>query len=126
VELFHDDCDSGSEDGESDTEQNEECVMAVKSTPNSSQVVKGRETIRFRGFIRKQELSILQDSGKSGTFINETVAQGCKSQLKPCAELQFVAADGLPMVSNHHFWFSVVHLGTVLLLRCESVTTKML
>jgi hypothetical protein len=83
--------------------------MAVQSTPNPSQVPKRRKTIRFGGFIGKQELSILLDSGSSSTFISEYVAQGCKSQLKPCSELQFVAADGLPMVSNQYIpgfqWF---------------------
>jgi hypothetical protein len=85
VELFQGDCESGSEEGGTNNEQLAECVMAVQPTPDPSHVPKRRKTIRFRGFIGKQELSILLDSGSSGTFISESVAQGCKSQLKPCA-----------------------------------------
>jgi hypothetical protein len=55
--------------------------------------------MRFRGYVGKQELLILLDSGRAGTFISEEVARKFQHQLQSCEQLTFSTADGTPMTS---------------------------
>jgi hypothetical protein len=86
--------DSDSSDAEEET--SEDCVMAVQEDQPTTLRSLKRRTMRFRGYVGKQELLILLDSGSAGTFISEEVARKFQHQLQSCEQLTFSTADGTP------------------------------
>uniref|UniRef100_A0A0A9DEA6 Retrotransposon gag domain-containing protein n=1 Tax=Arundo donax TaxID=35708 RepID=A0A0A9DEA6_ARUDO len=82
--------DYTSSEDEEDT--SEEVVLFVKDPPAKKT---RRKTMRFRGYIGKQGVLILIDSGSVGTFISEEVAASMQQQ--DCELQQFTVADGGPM-----------------------------
>lgn len=92
------DYNSSEEDSEAQAGQ---VVMAVKPVASSIADLKKRNrTLRLRGHIGSQEILILVDSGSAATFISTQVASKLQHSLKDCETLNFVAADGSPMVSD--------------------------
>jgi hypothetical protein len=112
MELFHLNSDTDTEESISDDEE-EECIMAVQDDHSSENTTKKQRTMRFRGWIGKQEILILLDSGSVGTFISDKVAQQCLSQLQSCEPMQFTTANGTNMVSDEFIrnfqWFIQEH-----------------
>ena len=107
--LLHISSDEDSDSSDTKPDCPEDCVMAVQKEL-SAQPPKSRKTLRFRGFVGKQELLILLDSGSAGTFISQHVAQKFQSSLLSCDELHFTTADGCPMLSNQqipHFQWCI-------------------
>lgn len=75
-------------------------IMAVKEDQSAPPTSRKRKTIRFQGFVGKQELLILLDSGSVGTFISEELATSLGSKSQPAESLKFSTADGSPMISD--------------------------
>jgi hypothetical protein len=96
---------SAQSDTEDDPEPEliEETVMAV-SVKTDGSIAKTpsakRQTIRFKGFIGKQEILVLLDSGSVGTFIRDQMVTSCALSTVPCEAMTFFIADGSPMQSN--------------------------
>ncbi|KAJ1275417.1 hypothetical protein BS78_05G134100 [Paspalum vaginatum] len=94
------------EDSEEDSEQDEmgddeEVVLAVQPALQSTPVtLKKRKTLKFRGFIGKQEVLILLDFGSVSTFLSNKMASLIQQQSTDCEPIRYYAADGQPMVSN--------------------------
>lgn len=111
MELFQlDDC---SDDEGNSVQDTDEVIMAVKGDSSERVTNKKRKTIRFQGFIGKQQLTILLDSGSVGTFVSESLVSSLGLQCQPCQPLKFTTADGSPMVSDkmipHMQWFIQGH-----------------
>lgn len=105
LNVSHDDT-SSTEDSD-----DEHMVLVVQSTPSSqSPQSKKKRTMRFNGFIGKQEILILLDSGNAGTFISSEVANSIQQSQQIC---DYSAADGSPMISNRMIpkltWFMQGH-----------------
>jgi hypothetical protein len=97
------DSDSEGNSSESDSIGDDLCVLTTNPAQESHQICQSpgkRKTMRFRGFIGKQELLILLDSGSARTFITPEVANSISQSIQSCTSLQFSAADGSPMVSD--------------------------
>lgn len=80
----------------------EETVLAVSADgkPIASSILSdSRQTIRFRGFIGKQEIIILLDSGSVRTFVSEQLVSSCALQITACDPMTFSTANGSPMQS---------------------------
>lgn len=91
------------EEEDSKPENVEEAVMALSDVQPSENVTLSsskRQTVKFRGFIGKQEILILLDSGSIGTFVSEQLVQTCGLQVKQCQPMTFSTADGSPMQSS--------------------------
>lgn len=78
MEAVHNDSDPNYSSSEEDTEAiARQVVMAIQQqadpTPASTPKKKNR-TLRFRGFVGSQEVLILLDSGRAGTFVSPEVA----------------------------------------------------
>jgi hypothetical protein len=74
---------------------------------------KKRKTVRFQGFIGKQELLILLDSGSTTTFISKEFAAKLYQQEQECPPLKYTAANGSPMLCDTYIpqlqWFIQGH-----------------
>jgi hypothetical protein len=92
-----------SDDDDVDKEENTDhiCIVAEPHlTKPSPAMQRRRKTLRFRGFIGKQELLILLDSGSAGTFITTELAQSLSQEVVSCEALHFTTADGSPLLSD--------------------------
>jgi hypothetical protein len=97
------DSDSEGNSSESDSVGDDLCALTTNPTQESHQLCqspKKRKTMRVRGFIWKQELLILLDSGSARTFITPEVSNSISQSIQSCPSLQFSTADGSPMVSD--------------------------
>lgn len=88
-------------DGDDTEPEPEQVVLAVQA-PSSSGIAapKKRKTMRFRGFIGKQEILILLDSGSMSTSIREDLANSLNQNAQPCESLKYTAANGTTMLSD--------------------------
>jgi hypothetical protein len=113
LEMFQLSADPESDmsDTKLDTEQvvllvEEQCKPELSAT-------KKRKTMRFQGFIGKQELLILLDLGSTTTFISKELAAKLSQQEQECPPLKYTAANGSPMLSNTYIpqlqWFIQGH-----------------
>lgn len=100
-------------DIDGDTEQS---IFAVSNLPMSDSVPgvsKRRKTMRFQGFVGKQEILILLDSGSAATFISDKLASQLHCDQHPCERIQYSTADGSPLESVMHVpsfqWFTQGH-----------------
>lgn len=111
LEMFQ--LDNSPDHDASDCDDSEEIIMAMQDVQPDQNTKKKRRTMRFRGFIGKQEILILLDSGSAGTFVNDTVASSLTLQPQPCDTIQFTTADGSPMSSTRMIpqmqWFIQGH-----------------
>uniref|UniRef100_A0A0A8Y0Z0 Uncharacterized protein n=1 Tax=Arundo donax TaxID=35708 RepID=A0A0A8Y0Z0_ARUDO len=85
-------------DSSDDEEELDEVVLAVQQNPSRPR--KKRKTMRFRGFIGKQEVLILVDSCSVGTFISDSMAQKLQYPIPSCEEERYSAADGGHMLCS--------------------------
>lgn len=95
----------GDEGDEEDFEPEyvEETVLALSETQTDAKAkltLPKRQTIKFRGFIGKQDVLILLDLGSVGTFVREQVVQDCELTVQQCEPMTFSTADGSPMQSS--------------------------
>jgi len=67
-------------------------LMALSTASVPTQ--KKRRTMQLQGFIGKQEVLILVDSGSVSSFISESVVQQQKLSVTPISSEHFVVADG--------------------------------
>lgn len=113
LEMFQLSADPESDmsDTKLDTEQvmlsvEEQCKPELLAT-------KKRKTMRFQGFIGKQELLILLDSGSTTTFISKELAAKLSQQEQECPPLKYTAANGSPMLCDTYIpqlqWFIQGH-----------------
>ncbi|CAN6252343.1 unnamed protein product [Urochloa humidicola] len=111
MEMFHLDIPSDAASSDSDEDQDEVCVVAVEGEPvEVKKQKKKRNTMRFIGFVGKQEISILLDSGSAGTFISQDLASRLQPQLQDCETLNFRTADGKPLTSDKFIPKSTISL----------------
>lgn len=68
----------------------DEVIMVVAQDQSDTPSKKKRRTIRFRGFIGKQEILILLDLGSVNTFVSSAMVSSLKLQTEPCEQLQFI------------------------------------
>lgn len=103
-------------DSVSDEEETTDGMVMAVSTPTTQGSTKKRRTMRFRGFIGKQELLILPDSGSVGTFVSPKLIQQIQHPVVSCSPIQFTTADGGSMLSDTHIpnfqWFMQGHTFT--------------
>lgn len=115
MKLYNLEDGSGLDSSSDEAKSAEGVVMAVThSSPNYP--TKKRRTMRFTGFIGKQELLILLDSGGVGTFISDRVVQHIQQPVADCEAIHFTAADGGSMLSHKVLpnlqWFMQGHTFT--------------
>lgn len=92
--------ESEGDDEVQEPEMVEETLMVVSDSGNQvpSQLWSdSRQTIRFKGFIGKQEMLILLDSGSVKTFVSEQLVTTCALKVTSCSPMTFSTADGSPM-----------------------------
>lgn len=75
-------------------------VMVVQHASVEYTSVRKNRTLRLRGFIGKQEILILVDSGSAETFVSQELASQIQQEQIECKPLQFTSADGNKMLSN--------------------------
>lgn len=104
IEAVHSESDpdynSDDEDAKASVGQ---VVMSVSQTPSTLVLTgekKKNRTLKLQGYIGKQEILILVDSGSAGNFINQELANQLKQATHPCEPLHFTAADGTVMPSD--------------------------
>lgn len=88
---------------DSEPEYVEEVLMSLTEYQKHSSglvALPKRQTMRFRGFVGKQEILILLDSGSVATFVSEQLVSQCALTTLPCEPMTFTTADGSPMQSN--------------------------
>ncbi|WVZ79457.1 hypothetical protein U9M48_027033 [Paspalum notatum var. saurae] len=84
---------NGADELEEETE-----VAAVMSVRDAG--LSKRKTMRLQGYIGKESVLILVDSGSVGTFVSKELAARLPYAQLPCEEAQFTAADGSLMACS--------------------------
>jgi hypothetical protein len=96
MEVLDFQSDSDSESG--DQCEDQICVVMDTAKNLDTGQMKRRKTMRFPGFIGKQEVLILLDFGSACTFITSDLAQQIQQHQQSYEALHFSAANGSPMV----------------------------
>lgn len=93
------DYDSSEEDSEASLGQ---VVKVVQQAEPAVESKNKNRTLRLRGFIGKQKVLILVDSGSARTFVSQDLAAHIQQEQAQCESLQFTAADGSKMLSDQY------------------------
>ncbi|XP_066374840.1 uncharacterized protein [Miscanthus floridulus] len=93
------DYDSSEEDSEASLGQ---VVMVIQQAEPAVESKNKNRTLRLRGFIGKQKVLILVDSGSARTFVSQDLAAHIQQEQAQCESLQFTAADGSKMLSDQY------------------------
>ncbi|WVZ69199.1 hypothetical protein U9M48_018023 [Paspalum notatum var. saurae] len=87
-------------DSDAPLDESEEVIMSVQEVVSPSPLPKKRHTMRFKGFLGKQEILILLDSGSACTFVSSQLVQLTQLPTVPAEQLNFSTADGSLMQSD--------------------------
>jgi hypothetical protein len=123
LDAMHVDPDPDYASSEEDSEASPgQVVMSVQQGSSMPNNVKKNRTMRLRGFIGKQEVLILVDSGSARTFVSQELAAQIKQDQVACDPLKFTAADGSQMLSDKY----IPHLQWHLQGHCFTYDTRIL
>lgn len=97
-------CDpDDSEDSANEVDPEDSIMVVTDQTQNHllTPQARKRKTMRFQGFVGKQQIIVLLDSSSASTFISDALTSqlGCVQQ--PCKLIQFATIDGIVMSSEH-------------------------